>query len=180
MSFFNYALEQIITKDNLLVKVESLINWDIISENLNNKLGKRITLIPGQVPYEYINLFKILLIQQWHNLSDPKMEESLKTRIDFMWFCGFGLATDKFVIPDETTICRFRNKLIKHKILEELLHLVNKDLEQNNLKVKISNGAILDATLIEASVNSRAKPNIIVEYIEKKMIIPTLIMGVKY
>lgn len=163
MSFFNYALEQIITKDNLLVKVESLINWDIISENLNNKLGKRITLIPGQVPYEYINLFKILLIQQWHNLSDPKMEESLKTRIDFMWFCGFGLATDKFVIPDETTICRFRNKLIKHKILEELLHLVNKDLEQNNLKVKISNGAILDATLIEASVNSRAKPNIIVE-----------------
>lgn len=163
MSFFNYALEQMITKDNLLLKVNNIINWDAISDNLNNKLGKRSEVISGQVPYEYINLFKILLVQQWHSLSDPKMEESLKTRIDFMWFCGYGLATNKFIVPDETTICRFRNKLIKHQILEELLYLVNKDLEHNNLKVKISNGAILDATLIEAAVNSRAKPNVIVE-----------------
>jgi IS5 family transposase len=87
------------------------------------------------------------------------MKESLKTRIDFMWFCNFGLATNKFVVPDETT-CRFRNKLIKNNLLENLLSLVNKCLEDNNLKVKISHGAILDATFIESSVNSKAKSNI--------------------
>jgi IS5 family transposase len=162
MAFFDYALKQIIAKDNLLVKVNNIINWEIIRNKLDDKLGVRKAFTPGQTPYEYINLFKILLIQQWHNLSDPKMEESLKTRIDFMWFCNFGLATDKFVVPDETTICRFRNKLIKNNLLEDLLSLVNKCLEDNNLKVKISHGAILDATLIESSVKSKAKPNVVV------------------
>ncbi len=117
----------------------------------------------GKPPYDYLSMYKVLLLQQWHNLSDPKMEESLKTRIDFMWFTGFGLASADFDIPDETTICRFRGRLVKHKILDKLLKMVNNQLEQHNLKVKITNGAILDATLIEAAVNSRAKPNVIVE-----------------
>jgi len=108
-------------------------------------------------------MYKVLLLQQWHNLSDPKMEESLKTRIDFMWFTGFGLASVDFDVPDETTICRFRGRLVKHKILDKLLKMVNTQLEQHNLKVKITNGAILDATLIDAAVNSKAKPNVIVE-----------------
>lgn len=116
------------------------------------------------VPYEYLSMFKALLIQQWHTLSDPKMEEALKTRIDFMWFTGFGLASKEFVVPDETTICRFRNKVGKARILEKLLKQVNSQLERHHLKVKITKGAVLDATLIEASVNSNAKPNVIAEY----------------
>lgn len=123
MAFFDYALSQIIEPDNLLVKVESIVDWNEISELLDKKLGIPERLIAGTVPYNYLSLFKILLIQQWHTLSDPKMEESLKTRIDFMWFTGFGLASNEFLVPDETTICRFRNKLIKKKILDKLLRV---------------------------------------------------------
>jgi IS5 family transposase len=108
-------------------------------------------------------MFKILLIQQWHTLSDPKMEDALKTRIDFMWFTGFGLASKDFLVPDETTICRFRNKLVKRRVLDRLLTKVNSQLERYNLKVKISKGAVLDATLIESAVNSQAVPSVIVE-----------------
>lgn len=164
MSFLDYALEQIIDKNNLLLKVDKIVNWNKVSGLLDKKLGKdRDTAVVGRIPYKHLSLFKVLLLQQWHNLSDPKMEEALKTRIDFMWFSNFGLATNDFMVPDETTICRFRNKLIKHKLLDKLLKLVNTGLEENSLKVKICNGAILDATLIESSVNSRAKPNLIVE-----------------
>ena len=164
MSFFNYALEQMMDKNNLLIKVNFLVNWDKLSELIYTKLDKQKDYkVVGNVPYNYLSLFKILLLQQWHNLSDPKMEDALKTRIDFMWFTGFGLATNEFAVPDETTICRFRNKLIQHGILDKLLKMVNDDLEQNNLKIKISNGAILDATLIEAAVNSKARPNVIME-----------------
>ncbi|MFN8770405.1 MAG: IS5 family transposase, partial [Neisseriaceae bacterium] len=138
-------------------------NWDELSELLNKKLGKAQEVVAGKPSYDYLSMYKILLLQQWHNLSDPKMEESLKTRIDFMWFTGFGLASVDFAVPDETTICRFRGKLVKHNILDKLLKLVNRQLERHNLKVKITNGAILDATLIEAAVNSKAKPNVIVE-----------------
>ena len=56
----------------------------------------------GQVPYDYLSLLKVLLLQQWHQLSDPKMEEALHTRIDFMWFTGFGLADKEMHVPDET------------------------------------------------------------------------------
>jgi IS5 family transposase len=164
MSFFNYALERMMDESNLLVKVNAIINWDELSNLLTAKLGKKKDKpIVGVVPYDYLSLFKVLVLQQWHNLSDPKMEEALKTRIDFMWFSGYGLANQDFNVPDETTICRFRNKLVKHNILEELLKKVNNNLERLNLKVKITNGAILDATLIESAVNSKAKPNMIVE-----------------
>lgn len=164
MAFLDYALSQMIEPDNLLVKIESIVDWEPISSILDKKLGKRRgVLIAGMVPYEYLSMFKALLIQQWHTLSDPKMEEALKTRIDFMWFTGFGLASKEFVVPDETTICRFRNKLGKARILEKLLKQVNSQLERHHLKVKITKGAVLDATLIEAAVNSNAKPNVIAE-----------------
>lgn len=163
MAFFDYALSKMIEPDNLLVKIESIVNWDELSVMLDKKLGIRESKVPGQVAYKSLPLFKILLLQQWHTLSDPKMEEALRTRIDFMWFTGFGLASEGFLVPDETTICRFRNKLVKAKLLDSLLYKVNKQLEGYNLKVKISNGAVLDATLIQSAVNSRAIPNVIVE-----------------
>lgn len=53
-------------------------------------------------------MFKALLLQSWHSLSDPELEEALRVRIDFMLFTGMGIENE---VPDETTICRFRNKL---------------------------------------------------------------------
>ena len=78
MSFMDHALSQMIEPDNLLVKIESIVDWEPISEILESSLSKRSgLLIAGTVPYSYTQMFKILLIQQWHTLSDPKMEEAL-------------------------------------------------------------------------------------------------------
>ena len=159
MSFLVESLKYMMEKDNLLFKVEAMIDFSPIAADLHVKLGKEV--MRGKTPYNYLSLFKVLLLQQWHQLSDPKMEESLHTRIDFMWFSGFGLADSDMHVPDETTICRFRNKLAKKELLDIYLKLINLQLEQHNLKVKISDGAIIDATLIEAAVNSRAKPKLI-------------------
>ncbi len=161
MSFLVESLKYMMDKDNLLIKVESLIDWTPIGEDLGLRLAKEV--MRGQTPYNYLSLFKTLLLQQWHQLSDPKMEEALHTRIDFMWFTGFGLADSEMHVPDETTICRFRNKLVKKGMLEKYLKQVNRQLEEYHLKVKITEGAILDATLIEAAVNSRATPKLIAE-----------------
>ena len=38
-----------------------------------------------------ITLFKCLLIGQWYNLSDPKLEQSLRVRFDFMLFSVLDL-----------------------------------------------------------------------------------------
>jgi hypothetical protein len=54
MAFFDYALKQIITKDNLLVKVSNIIDWEIIRNKLDDKLGVGKAFTPWQTPYENI------------------------------------------------------------------------------------------------------------------------------
>ncbi len=161
MSFLVESLRYMMDKESILIKIETIVDWQPIADNLKVKLSKEV--MRGQVPYDYLSLLNVLLLQQWHQLSDPKMEEALNTRIDFMWFTGFGLAYKEMHVPDETTICRFRNKLVKQDMLDGYLKQINRHLEQHNLKVKITEGAILDATSIEAAVNSKAKPKLIAE-----------------
>jgi IS5 family transposase len=83
-------------------------------------------------------MFKSILLGQWHSLSEPSLEESPRVRLDFILFTGFELLDGDFL--DETTICRFRNRLIDKKLFRE----INPQLENLALKVKNSSGSILD------------------------------------
>ncbi|EOC51888.1 hypothetical protein NM2003051_1762 [Neisseria meningitidis 2003051] len=47
-------------------------------------------------------MFKAVLLGQWHSLSDPELEHSLITRIDFNLFCRF----DELSSTDYSTLCR--------------------------------------------------------------------------
>ena len=58
-------------------------------------------------------MFKAVLLGQWHSLSDPELEHSLITRIDFNLFCRF----DELSIPDYSTLCRYRNWLAQDNTL---------------------------------------------------------------
>jgi IS5 family transposase len=97
-------------------------------------------------------MFKAILLGQWHSLSDAKLEEALAVRLDFIDFCGLGLSD---AVPDESTLCRFRLRLIKHKRLELLLKQVNGQLQSLGLMVQKAHGAVLDATLIESLARPR-------------------------
>ncbi|HFC8519118.1 TPA: IS5 family transposase, partial [Neisseria weaveri] len=87
------------------------------------------------------------LLGQWHSLSDPELEYSLITRIDFQLFCRF----DDFRIPDRSTLCRFRNRLAQDNTLAELLDLINRQLTDQGLKVEKASAAIVDATIIQTA-----------------------------
>ncbi|EOB83980.1 hypothetical protein NM604_1996 [Neisseria meningitidis NM604] len=41
----------------------------------------------GRPAYPLLSMFKAVLLGQWHSLSDPELEHSLITRIDFNLFC---------------------------------------------------------------------------------------------
>jgi IS5 family transposase len=125
------------------------MGWAAISALLKKGL-KRSGL--GPQGYNEITMFKCLLIGQWHNLSDPKLEESLRVRFDFMLFAGLELHGTG---PDETTHCRFRNALVKAGIFDTLLAEVCRQIEDHGLKVKEADAAIIDATLIESAAHPR-------------------------
>jgi len=162
-TFFSLDAARRIGNDNQLMKMSKLINWSSIDykvRRINKNLGDG--KMGGIVPYDALSMFKAILLQNWHCLSDAGLEDALNVRIDFMLFCDFDIADD---IPDESTICRFRNKLIEKNLLEKLLNEINFQLADLGLKVEKANMAILDATLIES--NSRPKNRILEEEIPK-------------
>ena len=82
-----------------------------------------------------------------HSLSDPELEHSLITRIDFNLFCRF----DELSIPDYSTLCRYRNWLAQDNTLSELLELINHQLTEKGLKVEKASAAVIDATIIQTA-----------------------------
>jgi transposase, IS5 family len=58
-------------------------------------------------------------------------------------------------VPDETTICRFRQRLIECHLHEHLLELLNRQLEARGYIVKRT--TLVDATIVESS---RKRPNV--------------------
>ena len=101
-SFFELDLERHLGSDGHLMKIDKLLKWYRVS-----KILKGVHSDFGPQGYDILQMFKCLLLQSWHSLSDPGMEQALRVRLDFLQFTGFNVGDD---LPDETTFCRFRNK----------------------------------------------------------------------
>jgi IS5 family transposase len=159
-SFFAFTAESRVGNKNVLVRLNNIIDWEKFKSCLKGIHKNDIYSKGGPKCYDHVKMFKALLLGQWHNLSDAALEEGLKVRLDFMIFTGFELSD---TLPDETTICRFRNKLIEKGLYKVLLKEINKQLEEHGLKVEEAKGAVIDATIIE----SASRPRKILEPIAK-------------
>ena len=62
----------------------------------------------GRPNYDPILIVKILLLQQWYNLSDPQIEREIRDRISFLNFLTYPQK-----LPDRNTIWYFRERLSK-------------------------------------------------------------------
>ena len=127
-----------------LDKISELVAWKRYGYRIRKYLNRSEL---GRSSYDELKMFRAMILQRLYDLSDPEMEEMLYDRLSFRRFCGFGL-TDK--LPDETTICRFRNALSGHS--DKLLALVNQDLESKGIKTRT--GKIVDATVVRSSSRS--------------------------
>lgn len=104
----------------------------------------------GRPPFDPLLMFKALLLQQWYALSDAQLEEALNDRVSFRHFLGLTLQADA---PDHTTLCRFRNRLIRAGLSGPLFAEFDRQLEARGLVLK--QGTMLDATLVAAA---RSRP----------------------
>ena len=123
-------------------RVEALERIDRLLDAIND--AKR-----GGRGYPPLAVLKALLLAQWHDLSDPGLEDALVDRLSFRRFRGFLPDAET---PDETSFVRFRAKLRALGLYERLFAEVNRQLEAKGAMVKT--GTLVDATIIEA----RAKP----------------------
>jgi len=157
MDLFSFEGARRIGPENVLMKVSALVDWGRIGAILE-RAQLRSGL--GAQGYDLLVLFRCLLLGQWHGLSDPKLEESLKVRLDFMLFAGLDLYGP---VPDETTHCRFRNALVEKGVHDDLLAEVCRQLEAHGLKLRAAEAAIIDATLIASAARPRSHVEAIAE-----------------
>jgi transposase, IS5 family len=113
----------------------------------------KVSELGGRPPIELGKMLRIYFLQLWFNLSDPAAEEALYDSVSMRAFVGIDLGEE--AVPDETTICKFRHLLEKHKLGKPLLTAVNQYLHENG--VKISRGTIVDATIISAPSSTKNK-----------------------
>ena len=107
----------------------------------------------GRPPLSLELMLRVYFLQQWFNLSDPAVEEALYDSATMRSFAGVDLAAAP--APDETTVCKFRHLLERHKLGKELLSTVNDYLHRQG--IKITRGTIVDATIINAPSSTRNK-----------------------
>ena len=149
-TFFQQTVQAMIAKhiDRFpLLKLDQVIDWQPIEQYLNRQRTRYLRDHRGRPAYPLLSMFKAVLLGQWHSLSDPELEHSLITRIDFNLFCRF----DELSIPDYSTLCRYRNWLAQDNTLSELLELINRQLIEKGLKVEKASAAVIDATIIQTA-----------------------------
>ena len=101
-TFFQQTAQAMIAKhiDRFpLLKLDQVIDWQPIEQYLNRQRTRYLRDHRGRPAYPLLSMFKAVLLGQWHSLSDPELEHSLITRIDFNLFCRF----DELSIPDYST-----------------------------------------------------------------------------
>jgi IS5 family transposase len=117
-------------------------DWSAFASLLSNINGET----KGAPGYPPLVMFKIVLLQQWYNLSDPAAEEAVRDRLSFRRFCGIPLDE---ATPDHSSIWRFRQTIEKLDLSEKLLAEVNRQLDARGLIVR--KGTLVDATIIAAA-----------------------------
>ena len=85
-SFGSMEMAQRVKKDSTLMKVCALIDWEALRSELRGLYKLEQSGAGGQEPFDALLMFKAILLGQWHSLSNPKLEQALTVRIDFMHF----------------------------------------------------------------------------------------------
>lgn len=128
--------------------VYELVDWERLAERLAQMYAAR----EGRPSYPPIVMLRALLLQQWHQLSDPELEAALEDRLSFREFAGLALNEQ---VPDHSTISRFRAQLAARGLDQALFTEVSAQLERKQLVIK--RGTLIDASLVRAAVNEPSK-----------------------
>ena len=140
-----FRLKKLTSQNDPLVKLLQEINWEQFRKILTNALEKGERGIGGRPPFDYVMMFKVMVLQRYYNLSDEQMQFQILDRLSFMRFLDLTLSD---TVPDEKTIWLFRENLIEHGLVDKLFDKFLSSLEKANLVGK--EGRMIDASFVEA------------------------------
>jgi IS5 family transposase len=135
-------------RERFLAEMDAVIPWARLLALIEPHYPKAGN---GTQPLPIERMLRIYFMQNWFNLSDPAAEDSLYDSESMRRFAGIELAED--VVPDESTILRFRHLLEAHQLTERIFAEIRTLLEERRLLLK--SGTIVDATIIAAPPSTK-------------------------
>jgi IS5 family transposase len=135
-------------REQFLSEMNQIIPWELLLKLIEPHYPKAGR---GRQPLGLEKMLRIYLLQIWFDLSDPQAEDAIYDSESMRRFAGVELSDD--VVPDESTILRFRHLLEKHKLTEAMFEKINGVLEENGLLLR--SGTIVDATMIAAPSSTK-------------------------
>jgi len=116
-TFFDPAVQQRGAANRVLDTIAREVDFSQAEERIAATYGHG-----GRPACRVGALLRVIILQHLYGLSDPQAEEQLKHRLSFQKFVQLDAHE---AVPDETTICRFRQRLIECGLHEQLLDLFN-------------------------------------------------------
>jgi IS5 family transposase len=134
-------------KSEWLDRLDAAIGWPALETIVAGIYSSR----EGGLAYPLLIYVGLLLLQQWHGLSDEALEAAVDDRLSFRRFAGIPLSES---VPDHSSVWRFREELAKRGLAAKLLAEVNRQLDARGLILR--RGTLIDATILEAAVRPPA------------------------
>jgi IS5 family transposase len=138
-------LAELSAKGDDLERLNALVNFALFRPALEAAVPRGDRSKGGRPPFDHVLMFKILILQAMHALSDERCEYLIKDRLSFMRFLGLGLAD---AVPDANTIWAFREALKKADAVDALFARFDTALREAGFLAM--SGQIVDATIVAA------------------------------
>ena len=131
-----------------ILEIKDLIDWESFFPILVTITGydKKHWSKGGNLPFHPLLMFKILILQAYHGLSDDAVEYQIKDRLSFMNFLDLQMGDS---VPDAKTIWDFKELIEKNQQdgSRKLFDHFHSLLSQQGLIAK--EGSIIDASFVD-------------------------------
>ncbi|HVI41199.1 MAG TPA: IS1182 family transposase [Anaerovoracaceae bacterium] len=146
----------VVPKDNILRKINELVDFSFIYEELESKY----CLDNGRAAINPIRMFKYLMLKAIHDLSDVDIVERSKYDMSFKYFLDMA-PEDPVIEPSSLT--KFRKLRLQDVDLLDLLIGKTVGIAIQNGIIK-SKSVIVDSTHTKARYNQKTPREVLVDY----------------
>ncbi len=115
-------LNELPAKGDDLERLKGLVDFEMVRPALRQAVPRSDHGKGGRPPFDHVLMFKVLVLQGMHSLSDERCEVLIKDRLPFMRFLELGLAD---VVPDASTMGMFHEALTRVALaMTDLCHRI--------------------------------------------------------
>jgi transposase, IS5 family len=148
-----FRLDKLSKQSDPLVKLQQHVDFGLFRKPLEAHFGAgKDKSLGGRPSFDYLLMFKILILQRYYNLSDDNTEYAILDRLSFMRFLGLTISD---TVPDAKTIWNFKNELSKSDLVEKLFSILDKALTQRG--VILNKGKMVDASIVEVPIQRNTR-----------------------